>query len=280
VLAVPRLRFDLQCLQQLFAPTTPPVCLVRATAVTVATYGFVDASGAGFGGTVLLPNGDTIFRHGFWGSDEDMRSSNYRELRNLVDTLDACLQQGDLLNTEAFLFTDNGVAEAAYYKGNSDNRHLFDLVLRLRQLEMNGSLRLHVVHVSGTRMIAQGTDGLSRSYYTTGVMAGASMIDFIPLHLSAIDRSPSLLQWLRSWIPLPTIDPLTPAEWYTLGHGTAGGVRGEGQAWHPIPTQQTWFLWAPPPAAAGAALHQLSISRHKRTHLNHVFIAPRLMTSL
>jgi hypothetical protein len=279
VKAVPRLASDLRCLQRLFSDPTPPLRLVRANSVTVATYGFVDASGSGFGGSILLPNGDTIFHHGFWGSDEEHRSSNYRELRNLVDTLQEGIVHGGLQGTEVFLFTDNGVAEAAFYKGNADNRHLFDLVLRLRQFEMTGQLRLHVVHVSGTRMVAQGTDGLSRSDYTSGVMSGANMLEFTPLHLSALDQSLSLFQWLSSWLPEP-VSPLTPEQWFTLGQGVSGGSKGENGMWSPAAANQSWFLWAPPPAAAATALQQLSISRHKRSHLNHVFVAPRLMTAL
>ena len=36
----------------------------------------------------------------------------------------------------------------------------------------------------------------------------------------------------------------------------------------------------PPPAIADVALDELIASRHKRPHLNHVFICPRLMTQL
>jgi len=279
VKAAPRLASNLKCLQQLFADTAPPLRLVRASSVTVVTYGFVDASGSGFGGSILLPNGDTIFRHGFWGSDEEERSSNYRELRNLVDTLHEGIVQGDLQGTKVFLFTDNSVAEAAYYKGNADNRHLFDLILRLRQFEMSGQLRLHVVHVSGTRMVAQGTDGLSRLDYTSGVMSGANMLDYIPLHLSALDQSPSILRWLPSWLPEPILS-LTPEQWYTLGQGVDGSSKGDNGMWYPSATVHSWFLWAPPPAAAATALQQLSLSRHKRGHLNHIFIAPWLMMAL
>jgi len=278
VRAATRLASDLECLQALFSPATPPLRLARATSISVAAYGFVDASGAGFGSSILLLNGETIFCHGFWGSDEEQRSSNYRELRNLVDTLQEGLTQGDLQGTEVFLFTDNGVAEAAFYKGNSDNRFLFQLILRLRQLEMSGQLCLHVIHVSGTRMVAQGTDGLSRLDYTSGVMAGYNMMTYIPLHLSALERAPQLLPWVHSWLP-DSISPLTPAQWYTLGHGVQGGSRAENGAWYPTLTDQTWFIWAPLPAAAAAAFHQLSLSRHKRSHLNHIFIAPRLMTA-
>jgi len=137
---------------------------------------------------------------------------------------------------------------------------------------------LHVIHVSGTRMVAQGTDGLSRLDYTSGVMAGYNMMTYIPLHLSALERAPQLLPWVHSWLE-DSISPLTPAQWYTLGHGVQGGSRAENGAWYPTLTDQTWFIWAPLPAAAAAAFHQLSLSRHKRSHLNHIFIAPRLMTA-
>jgi hypothetical protein len=43
---------------------------------------------------------------------------------------------------------------------------------------------------------------------------------------------------------------------------------------------QTIFLWAPPPAAAYPAVDELALSRHKRTHLLHIFVCPRLCTHL
>ena len=47
-------------------------------------------------------------------------------------------------------------------EGTSKSRKLFELVLRLKKLEVKYHIILHVMHVSGKRMIAQGTDGLSR----------------------------------------------------------------------------------------------------------------------
>jgi hypothetical protein len=43
--------------------------------------------------------------------------------------------------TEAFgnnLFTDNFVTERAFFRGTASTKSLFDLVLRLRKLEMDG----------------------------------------------------------------------------------------------------------------------------------------------
>ncbi len=102
------------------------------------------------------------------------------------------------------------MAEGAYYKGNTDSCLLFDLVLRLHSIDMNGQVKLHEIHVAGSRMIAQGTDGLSRGDYSSGVMPGVPMLQFIPLHLSAMVRSAPLLPWVQSWYPLLDIQPLTP----------------------------------------------------------------------
>ena len=60
-------------------------------------------------------------------------------------------------------------------------------------------VKLHIFHVTGTRMIAQGTDGVSRGYLALGGMAGEAMNAFIPIHLSAVDRSLVLVDWMKGW---------------------------------------------------------------------------------
>ena len=186
----------------------------------------MDASTAGFGSSFALPDGSLLFRHGLWGCDADSASSNFRELRNLVDSIEDGVSSGELADSELFILTDNTTAESCYYRGNSDNKHLFYLVLRLRKLEMSASLRLHVVHVAGTRMIHQGTDGLSRGLLTDGVFAADPMKLHLPLHLPAQDRYPPVIPWLQSWCPDSAIVPLSTEEWYTSGHGLHGYLNG------------------------------------------------------
>jgi hypothetical protein len=280
VTAVPRLQMDLEALLSLFSAPHPPTRYVRATHIQVALYGFGDASGSGFGSSIALPDGCTLFRHGLWSEVDDSSTSNYRELNNLVTAIEEGIAAGHLQNTELFLFTDNSTAEGAFFKGNSPSRPLFDLILRLRTIEMQGLLKLHVIHVAGSRMIAQGTDGLSRGDFSTGVMSGTPMLQFVPLHLGAIERWPALLPWLQTWTNMSSLQPLTPEQWYTLGHGLEGGIYNEDGCWFPQLSTQTTFLWAPPPAAAYAAVDELAMSRHKRTHLSHIFLCPRLCTHM
>ena len=145
---------------------------------------------------------------------------------------------------------------------------------------MTGNLILHVIHVAGTRMIDQGTDALSRGDLHEGVMVGRNMFYFVPLHKSAIERSDVVLAWVQSWCPDSEIRALQLEEWYHRGHGLSGGAKNCEGIWMPRESEERWLLWAPPPAIAEAALEELSMSRHKHTHLNHIFICPRLMTQL
>ena len=66
------------------------------------------------------------------------------------------------------------------------------LVLELRMLEMEFGLTIHIIHISGKRMIAQGTDGCSRGSLMEGVMAGEDMLMFVDLATPATDRYPPL----------------------------------------------------------------------------------------
>ncbi len=85
---------------------------------------------------------------------------------------------------------------------------------------------------------------------------------------------------MQDWTGQRDLRPLTPEEWFTLGHGVQGGASQAQGLWIPHETQHSWFLWTPPPAAADVAVEELLISRHKRTQLNHVFIVPHLSTHL
>lgn len=299
--AVPRLAFDIQGLLTLMHSPTPPRRLIRSKQVLMVIYGFGDASGSGFGSTTTTPQG-VRYRYGLWGDDLAGRSSNFREMFNIADSLTAevasldfahlthmvdALEQestkGLLHHTEFFMFTDNAVAEGAFFKGTSTNKHLFELVLRLKRLEFDHSLKLNVIHVSGRRMVAQGTDGLSRGDLSDGVLQGHPFLDFVPLHESAMTRSSGIQPWCLSWLPpSSSLLPLRPEDWYGKGHGILGGTRNPDGLWVPtIANPKThMFLWAPPPAAADVAVEQLGLSRHKRPDFLHIFICPRLMTHL
>jgi hypothetical protein len=105
---------------------------------------------------------------------------------------------------------------------------------------MAHDLILHLVHVSGLRMIAQGTDGLLRADHLEGVMQGTKRVEeFMPLHLHPLDRSPDLMELLREVIRPIGGTFLLPEGWFTEGHKTGA------------------YVWTPPPAAANVVVEQL-----------------------
>jgi hypothetical protein len=151
-----------------------------------------------------------------WPEEDDDESSNWREFTNVVESLEEEAETGHLTGAEVFLFTDNSTVEAAVHNGTSSSEKLLGLVIRIKVLSQKYSIKIHVFHVAGKRMIAQGTDGISRGSLTAGIMAGKAMTDFIPIHLTALERSPSLLPWLQSWIgaDLTSLDPMG---WFERG---------------------------------------------------------------
>lgn len=169
--AVPRMSFDLKALTELLSLDTPSDRLVRGTNIDSAMFMFGDALGKGFGSSWEHEDG-MEYRFGVWGEDMDESSSNLRELQNLVETVELLGSQGKLTGKELFIFTDNKVSEAAFYNGSSKSELLFEFILRLRKLEMKTGTHIFISHVAGTRMKAQGTDGLSRGNLETGVMSG------------------------------------------------------------------------------------------------------------
>jgi hypothetical protein len=141
----------------------PPRVPVRASQ-TAAGYMFGDASCGGFGTSLWSEETGMIdLTYGTWGSSTSKQSSNFREFTNFVRRVEQLVKGGKLKRgTKLFLFTDNFVTEMIWHKGTARSPLLHGLVQRLRKLEMDGSLFIVVVWVAETRMIAQGTDGLSR----------------------------------------------------------------------------------------------------------------------
>jgi hypothetical protein len=271
-----RLKQDLEALAEIFEPASPPLLSVRALDVYHIMYGFGDASGKGFGSTMLSAKG-TRFRIGTWDADTEDESSNFREFENIVEALEAEEKDANMTGALIFIFTDNATVEAAVYKGNSSSPKLFELVIRLKKLEVRTGANLNVIHASGKRMMAQGTDGVSRGQMKEGVTAGEAMLSFVPIAISALNRFPSVKEWISSWAGGESVEYLSPEDWFERGHDLLGGEYDQKGFWRHRVVPGT-FVWAPPPAAAEVALEQLRKARIKRQDSLHIVICPRLMT--
>ena len=263
MLPVPRLKSDFNALKSLTHAIAPPKVIRRRKRRGTVLYGFGDASGKGFGHGIEV-DGILYLTFGQWSYILEDKHSNYKELRNLVNAVEKAYNEGLLNDCELFLFTDNFVAECAYYNGGSNkNKDLDELVFRLWRMQMHGDFTLHVYHVAGTRMIECGVDGLSRGDKAEGITQGRSILEYIPIHLSPIERSPMVLDWVKSWWDdeLGSLKLMSPEDWFTQ-------VMKRGN-----------FLWNVAPAAGEAAVEQLSTHIHGRPDTTHIFLIPRLCTS-
>ena len=198
-----------------------------------------------------------------------------------MEALEAKAEDDNFRGIEIFLFTDNSTAEAAFYKGVSSSKRLFELILRLKKLELRIGCLFNVIHVLGNRMIAQGTDGTSRGDLGEGVMKGQTMLSFIPLHLTAIERCGNLKEQLKKVI-VPRVGEgevvfLGYEDWFERAHDIIGGSKNEDGIWIPL-YQSSTYIWTPPPAGAHLAVEQLRRARLKRENSTHVVIVPRLMS--
>ena len=276
-----RFAHDVRAFDTLFQGEEPVKLLIRGKNLWEVIYGFGDASGAGFGSSFVkaIDENKIYFRYGRWGSDLDDSSSNFRELNNLVESLEELIEVQDLKGVEIFIFTDNSTAESAFYRGSSSVKTLFELILRLKKIEVKAGLKIVMIHIAGTRMIAQGVDGLSRGCLSEGVMRGEPISGFIPLHLNAFERCSLVENWLRGWCELPGDDPflsLTPEGWFERGHDIVGGAKNSDGVWMPEYKSGNYF-WFPPPAAANICIDELRKARHKRQTSTHIFVCPRIM---
>ncbi|KAL7564156.1 hypothetical protein ACA910_021131 [Epithemia clementina (nom. ined.)] len=229
----------------------------------IAALMFGDASGTGFGTFLWIQGSNHVTaEHGLWTREYGQRSSNFRELFNLVACIGSLVTDGKIIpGTKLFVFTDNSTAEAAFFKGTSTSKLLFELVLQLKCLEMTGSIFVHVIWVAGTRMIAQGTDGLSRGDLMHGVLAGVNMLQYVSLNLTSEERQPGLSDFFIS-----------------LARDSFTFVSLNAEGWFGRSFEIGNFLWIPPPAADDVTVEKMCESKHIRPESAHIFIAPALMT--
>lgn len=277
ILPVSRFYSCLEALDLFFEPETPPLVKMRSEKIFMAVYGFMDASGGGFGSTFDRDEKIT-YRMGVWGKDEESESSNWKEFQNFVESLEHEHKQANLDGALVILAVDNATVESCIYKGNSSSPKLYELILRFKKLEMHSGARFIVSHVSGDRMKNQGTDGVSRGSFREGITLSHNMLAFCPWHLSCLQQNEYLEDWIKLWAG-DEVEFLTPNQWFTRGHDWNGGHYDERGFWRQGIKRGT-YVWTPPPAASHIALEELRKSRIKRQDSIHIVMIPKLMTPL
>ena len=83
---------------------------------------------------------------GTWEKDAEGNSSNWKEFENIVESLEEDGGKGLLTGASIFLATDNSTVEGCLYKGNSTSEKLFDLVVRMKTLDLKYGCHISVTH--------------------------------------------------------------------------------------------------------------------------------------
>jgi hypothetical protein len=140
-----------------------------------------DGSGTGTGGTTEILGADVPHTMrmwmGTWLHHVHTFSSNWRELKTLLLTLEQEVEALITTGTSRFAdmtllyFTDNMTTYHVTMSGSSKSPRLHELVKRIKVMELQLGCHLEVIHVPGTTMIRQGTDGISRGVWLSPIHA-------------------------------------------------------------------------------------------------------------
>jgi hypothetical protein len=242
----------------------------RSGAAGHLTVDWGDGSGTGTGGTsetfedFKLQPMETWM--GAWATHVHHFSSNWRELRTLVWSLERHCQANrtDMKGGTVFYFTDNIVTYFVMQNGSSSSKELHKLVRAAKLLELRLGCRIEVVHVPGRLMIVQGTDGLSRGMWIAPERLLRSSLDESMLTLEAVPFSHSFGEWLlRKCGYYP---------WTSYCHHT--GISD--WSWGTI--SQNLSLWTPSPELGRQSLGHFMDCWVERAHETAaIFAIPRIL---
>ena len=146
VIGVPILMKDSKALKRLVEGGVTYRMWLRSMRQAVA-YLMEDASGLG-GVLVVLSQSRLVLEAVEFTPLYQGRSSNFREGGNLTERIERSVEQGGLKNVDLVVFTKDLVFESVFYKGTSNRPLLFEIVLCLHQVQMEGELIFHIVHIA------------------------------------------------------------------------------------------------------------------------------------
>ena len=252
-------------LEDVACPARPSDCATLAV-----TWG--DGSGTGTGYTEQLLSGigpcpPMQMTMGTWSTRVHSFSSNWKELRTLKLVLERDLPKRHFHRRLLFYFTDNIVTYFIVCNGTSSSPALMDLARDIKRMEMTLECQLIAVHVPGTLMILQCTDGLSR-----GLWGARERLRALPHHESAqvfrsIDGTHAVHYWMVQTAAIT--DPSVLA-----------------RKWRPVTFDDEWggdligqnTLWCLSPLEAAQAIDAAMMAYVEAPSVTSaIFLVPRVM---
>ena len=181
-----------------------------------------------------------------WCGEATSMTSNWKELRSILLALRRERQQAErqgrrsaLWRTRIYHFTDNVVSESILTKGASSSPKLQQLLREIAYEQQLQQCDVTPIHVAGKRLIAQGTDGLSRGQTRAGALSGTTAD--VNTYNSLVARPQPVPMELRAWAAQrwPSQAYLQHPDQWDAGH-----VRGADTLWMPPPTMARQALLA------------------------------------
>ena len=233
-----------------------------------------DGSGTGTGGTInfldLNKHNEPIRLDvwmGTWSGTVVQSTSNWKEMCTLKQTLQNEMNNGQkrVQHRRLIYCTDNMVMCDIFRKGVSKSDSLQKLFLEVKLLEIQLECHLLLIHVPGTTMIREGTDGLSRGVPLQSLYEyeGNSLL---PLLWRAATPSHHLLQWALQTISIPWESNSTWIYQSDYTDWSRSNLIGHNVLWCVTPgfgkqaILQGLYSWSETPTCCG-----------------HIFIIPRIM---
>ena len=159
-------------------------------------------------------------------------------------------------------------------KGNTPVEPLFILISLIKGAMMKFCFQLFIIHVAGSRMTQQGTDGTSRGELPLHSI-DRPLRASVPLNLTCFERSTALMGWLESWVGSKRMF-LKLSNCFVEAHDLRFSSSNKIDNPRALTFESTTCIWSTLPSLGDAALEQLRYARIKRQTSTHVFVIPKL----
>jgi hypothetical protein len=189
---------------------------VRAPRAGTLVPSFGDGSGTGTGGTVKYTEGELFeMWMGVWSPKVYHFSSNWKELQTLKATLERARRQHpkDVTGVTFFYFTVNSTTYFICTSGPSTSPALHEMVEEIKRIKIELGIVLEVVHVPGTTIITEGTDGLSRGIWISHLHSNPSQDQVLSEIFSPVPFTPDVSQWALNEFGLSSTIPCHYRSW-------------------------------------------------------------------
>jgi hypothetical protein len=150
-----------------------------------------------------------------WTTDARQHSSNWKEAETLRLTLERAKtsRRVKIRGCTLFYFADDIVTYFAVAKGASRIRSLHKIVAACKELEAELGCVFEPIHVPGTTIILQTTDGLSQGIWGSSLHNRVDQQAILSEMFAPVPMCPTLGDWACRWADLNPNIPWFHQRW-------------------------------------------------------------------